>query len=696
MWIDLKHGEHDQSTHGSGGSASGEDKFKETYDRDKLGSTGVATLVDQLEKMGVKIPEKIGRLKTKTRAELRATKLKQLEEHRDKARKLESAAYDSWVASYDTPEERDRAFDFAIATMYSIEVNFATNEALKRAGLKSREQSMANNVPPELEDKFKSCKDKLIADGKSEDEAYAICYTSVVEKTKAKARPKLRTKARKHNRNAPVFTVDDIVSLPVETVVTPTLTPAPAPNPAPIVLIEDDTNSDDVEYMERWAAGTTEVELPEIELAVDVKCDDESMPAMPMVTSFDELEAADALQKQADLANELVSKYRTLQDNILYSPDVSNKGDALVRLARDLRGRLDSVLSGMKQSKVGARHSKADNEAVQGIHDHAVSLGAMCGEGKSAFVVVKALDGSARWLGVVSNNFRDLDGEIITEEAHKEFIAYLDANPDKAPELWTWHTPGTARKSRADFWGYTDGFVVMGGPLTKEEAQALDGLTLAIVPGMSHGFYRSKQGKTITRYRTFEVSVLPQDKAANPWTEFSLITQEVGKMFDPEKRKVLVTAHGEDYVTKLEKGLGDAAKELKAADIAFKQATATTAQPETQTQTAAQTTAPTALTIEQVKEAINVEGLQGVLVKLTEQLEKQATAIESLQADVKEMKKSDDEKVAKAITPRVAGVSWGVRASEAKETLVGEDATRKSIAGASPSSSYDWLQAVGS
>lgn len=40
---------------------------------------------------------------------------------------------------------------------------------------------MPRNVPPELEDKFKSCKEKLLADGKSEDSAYAICYTSVVE-----------------------------------------------------------------------------------------------------------------------------------------------------------------------------------------------------------------------------------------------------------------------------------------------------------------------------------------------------------------------------------------------------------------------------------------------------------------------------------------------------------------------------------
>src|SRR3970040_206479 len=40
---------------------------------------------------------------------------------------------------------------------------------------------MARNVPPELEDKFRSCKDEVMAQGQSEESAYGICYVSVVE-----------------------------------------------------------------------------------------------------------------------------------------------------------------------------------------------------------------------------------------------------------------------------------------------------------------------------------------------------------------------------------------------------------------------------------------------------------------------------------------------------------------------------------
>lgn len=40
---------------------------------------------------------------------------------------------------------------------------------------------MPKNVPAELEDKFKACKEKVMASGKDEEAAYGICYTSVVE-----------------------------------------------------------------------------------------------------------------------------------------------------------------------------------------------------------------------------------------------------------------------------------------------------------------------------------------------------------------------------------------------------------------------------------------------------------------------------------------------------------------------------------
>lgn len=224
-------------------------------------------------------------------------------------------------------------------------------------------------------------------------------------------------------------------------------------------------------------------------------------------------------------------------------------------------------------AKYGARHSKADNDAIQAVHDNAVQLGAMCVKARaygSALTVFKEGDGW-RWLGVVSNAYRDLDGENITSAAHREYVAHLDANPGEAPELWSWHTPGTARKARADWWDYTDnGFLWMSGPLTEAEAKQMQtGEPL----GMSHGFKAVKQGNDIVYYRTFEVSELPITAAANPWTKIQTLQTEEKQMgFTPEKRAFLETRFGADRVKELEDAEGAQAKALTAAGVTFKAA----------------------------------------------------------------------------------------------------------------------------
>lgn len=225
-------------------------------------------------------------------------------------------------------------------------------------------------------------------------------------------------------------------------------------------------------------------------------------------------------------------------------------------------------------TKAGARHSKADNEIIQAMHDNAVTLGADCPTKSmyhqasltgGAFAVFKALDGP-RWVGVVSNNYRDLQGEIITQDAHKEFLAWLDANPAAAPELWTWHTPGTARKARADWWALTDGgFVWMSGPLTDAEAGQFKA---GEVLGMSHGFYAVKAGTDIVRYRSFEVSELPLQAAANVWTQFGVKGETMA--FDPQKREFLASRFGETFVTELEQQDEARAKTLKDSGVEFK------------------------------------------------------------------------------------------------------------------------------
>jgi len=59
---------------------------------------------------------------------------------------------------------------------------------------------MTSHVPPELEDKFKSCKEKVMMSGMDEAGAYAVCYNSVV-----KADPEATKMAEEHGWDAAAY-----------------------------------------------------------------------------------------------------------------------------------------------------------------------------------------------------------------------------------------------------------------------------------------------------------------------------------------------------------------------------------------------------------------------------------------------------------------------------------------------------------
>jgi hypothetical protein len=178
---------------------------------------------------------------------------------------------------------------------------------------------------------------------------------------------------------------------------------------------------------------------------------------------------------------------------------------------------------------------------------------------KSDAVALTEEDGKFYLLGRWSNRWMDSDREIITHDAHEEYHQYLDAHPDQAPELWVWHTPGTAHTHRARWWDYSGAFTYGLWELTAAEAERLHkGFLSRHEPGMSHGTYvlhYDIPARLIERYRTFEVSILPQRYAANQWTSFEMLRKELLEMnkgFTPEKRSVLVEIFGEEMVQTLE------------------------------------------------------------------------------------------------------------------------------------------------
>jgi hypothetical protein len=307
----------------------------------------------------------------------------------------------------------------------------------------------------------------------------------------------------------------------------------------------------------------------------------------------------------------------------------------------------------MSWVKAGARHSASDQEHLQAAHDHLAAAGAECG-----MKMLKALDGSYRWVGWVSNKWRDRDtakfpgGEIISEAAHKEFVAHLDAHPDQAPEWWSWHTP--VRKARADVWDYADGFLLMSGPVPAGEEKGY--LDLSEPIAMSHGFFtldRDGANGVINKYRSFEVSDLPLDRAANPWTAFDVVRKELTEMgFSKDKRDYFVKVFGEERTAALEAETAQMGKALDEAGVEAKEkapAEAAAAVPEVNEHI-----------LEQVKTLLNTEGLQAALVELGQQNK-------ALAEQVAELKKTEDAKIAEKIAPKVKPLQWGYQASQAKD-----------------------------
>jgi hypothetical protein len=191
-----------------------------------------------------------------------------------------------------------------------------------------------------------------------------------------------------------------------------------------------------------------------------------------------------------------------------------------------------------------------------------------------AFSVVKGLDGKWHWHAIHTNNFKDLEDEILTESAHDAYIARVDMGIVPMPVLQGWHTEGTEH-GEADLIWRNGHFVHSFGHFyetpTAEKAIAYYRKNAGKLK-LSHGFTSSQKdfdGKHYHDYNTFEISVLPPYAAANPYTTFEEIVS-MNKAMSDEKRRFLSALVGDDKVTEIEAKDDQRAKALEERRIEFK------------------------------------------------------------------------------------------------------------------------------
>lgn len=152
----------------------------------------------------------------------------------------------------------------------------------------------------------------------------------------------------------------------------------------------------------------------------------------------------------------------------------------------------------------------------------------------SDFYVWKEANGRMRWIARYSNNFRDDDHprEIISEKSHQGFVQLVDEKQADYPTLWIWHVPDL-KFGVADWVAYDDiGFSMASGYIDEGSEDVANWVASQKDVRLSHGMPKDSIERDpddptiITAHRTVEISVLPREYAANPYTGFAIIKEK--------------------------------------------------------------------------------------------------------------------------------------------------------------------------
>lgn len=188
---------------------------------------------------------------------------------------------------------------------------------------------------------------------------------------------------------------------------------------------------------------------------------------------------------------------------------------------------------------------------------------------KGTFTVFKA-NGKDYWKAVWTNNFKDRDGEILSETAHDRYLARVEKKLVPMPELWYWHIPGT-KHGQALWLGRVDHLMLaVGGFDETPRARAFIKGHRKSREKVSHGFHFptwAKKDGVYLDYNTFEISPLPPDAAANPYTGFEGSTDMA---ISEAQRAGLIRLLGEKEATEILAEAEQKSKEIEKGGVAYK------------------------------------------------------------------------------------------------------------------------------
>jgi hypothetical protein len=168
--------------------------------------------------------------------------------------------------------------------------------------------------------------------------------------------------------------------------------------------------------------------------------------------------------------------------------------------------------------------------------------------------------GDGWWFASYTNNFEDVEKEILSMEAHDRYLARVQNGFVPMPDLWLMHTRGT-KHGQAE-WVWRQGHVMLAvGKYTQDKfGAAMRKYYSKSKPDdneLSHGFIYPRWAKTddgvYLDYNTYEISVLPKGYAtpANQYTSFLAVEDYKAMPVDDRTRDFLREKVGDEKLIAL-------------------------------------------------------------------------------------------------------------------------------------------------
>lgn len=338
---------------------------------------------------------------------------------------------------------------------------------------------------------------------------------------------------------------------------------------------------------------------------------------------------------------------------------------------------------------------------------------------EQSFTVFRDKAGNPRWLSFSSNAFQDKDKELFTTAALTEAVDYADKSGDRGP-LMIYHIPGS-EIGDADFQDVVGRFLIESGTFRDTEMgrkalayfseanEASGGTDDPAAISIGYQFVPGDDGDGQYDWlRIKERSVLPASRAANPWTEFSLI----GGGMNASKKEFLDSIIGADLSgrviaaaeaktkeleqtvrfkeggdmpeTKPSETLIESVKALEASlsDLTGEGAETVKAALAKVKEEAGVETAPPPATPDNNEILTAIAALGNRMETLSADIGTVKQSVTGLESEVKALKESDDDKIAARMAPRLQVVA-GNRATESDKNLL-DAAKAKELTGDNP------------